>query len=920
MTLEWPDIAVVYVGLGSVCAAAAGLAIFGRRHIPLTVQAGFFLMALAADLLVTMLDHVMAVPVVPEAVAFVVNLVLMATWLVLAQAVDGPFRWRQAARYLVLWIAASLAIWVGAALLQGAPWPGPATYAMTLVAGSTAVSALSAWVFLNALRRGRPGNRRIAGAALAGLILGTGAVAVPLPAGSIAPLDLLYATAGLAAAAYAWVGIPWRAVSAAQQRLYDHINDGVIVLDRHHHVLHLNPAACEILGCVGEPVEGTSLTTFWPEGGDLLGRVTEAASEHHFTVNGIELLYSVTRLPLEGINGVGEGSVLLLQNITGREAMEQALKHRARELGRTNQLITDLAKVTTHLGAIRDPHQVWETLGAELRGIELQCAVISFNAEATSLTLRHLSLPPGANHGLELLARHQLIGHEVPRSRWPDDQVLFERSPIWYDEPIRLLHKMLPTVPERAVIEAAGQLGVARVKGICVLPLIAEKRVIGALPIWGADLGPEDSQVLSIFAGQVAGILNAADAHALEVQRTAALTRSNSMILALSRVAARLDSTTEFAKVVQTFGNELHALGIESLVGTVDAAKAFMRLEYTSVRPDVIQWAERLTGHTLRDLVISRRHWPTDRVITEGAPYWDPNGIRATLNVFPILSEEVHRRALQLAGIDLNSPVCYLPLAHDDDVIGVLAVWGGDLCLDDVPALTVFSTQLATAIRNARLLDDVQKRLNEKVVLLKEVHHRVKNNLQVISSLLNLQAARVPDRTTRDQLRESQNRVRSMALIHEKLYQSPNLADIDFAAYLRSLVSSLAQSYRDQAQSVQVDVQAIGSQLDLDTAIPCGLIVNELVSNALKHGFPEGRPGAIMVSLETADEDRLCLRVRDDGVGLPADRKRLDSSLGLSLVRTLSDQIGGTLTIVSSSGADFAVCFSAHGARQPAQA
>jgi len=218
------------------------------------------------------------------------------------------------------------------------------------------------------------------------------------------------------------------------------------------------------------------------------------------------------------------------------------------------------------------------------------------------------------------------------------------------------------------------------------------------------------------------------------------------------------------------------------------------------------------------------------------------------------------------------------------------------------------------------------------VVLLKEVHHRVKNNLQVISSLLNLQAARVissllnlqaarvPDRTTRDKLRESQNRVRSMALIHEKLYQSPNLADIDFAAYLRSLVSSLAQSYRDQAQSVQVDVQAIGSQLDLDTAIPCGLIVNELVSNALKHGFPEGRPGAIMVSLETADEDRLCLRVRDDGVGLPADRKRLDSSLGLSLVRTLSDQIGGTLTIVSSSGADFAVCFSAHGARQPAQA
>ena len=215
-----------------------------------------------------------------------------------------------------------------------------------------------------------------------------------------------------------------------------------------------------------------------------------------------------------------------------------------------------------------------------------------------------------------------------------------------------------------------------------------------------------------------------------------------------------------------------------------------------------------------------------------------------------------------------------------------------------------------TATRRAEEI--LQASLEEKEALLKEVHHRVKNNLQLISSLLNLQARSVDDPATAELFADSRNRVRSMALVHENLYRAGNFARVPMAAHIQSLCAQLARAYGLSGQPVELAVRVDDVQLILDRAIVCGLIVNELVSNALKHAFPGGRGGRIDVELRAGDGGRLQLSVADDGIGLsPRERDGTPGSLGLDLVDDLVGQLHGELALASGAGTRFTVSFGA---------
>ncbi len=203
----------------------------------------------------------------------------------------------------------------------------------------------------------------------------------------------------------------------------------------------------------------------------------------------------------------------------------------------------------------------------------------------------------------------------------------------------------------------------------------------------------------------------------------------------------------------------------------------------------------------------------------------------------------------------------------------------------------------------------MERSLREKEALLKEVHHRVKNNLQVISSILNLQSGYTKDQPTREMLRESQNRVRSMAWIHESLYRTENVSSVSFDKYLEKLGQNLFLSYRTSNQNVELRFTTDSVQLDLDRAIPCALMVNELVSNSLKYAFPDDKEGEIELVLK-ANGTQVELSVRDNGIGLPIsiDVATTDS-LGLQLVSTLADQINGSLQLAREGGTQFTVTF-----------
>lgn len=225
---------------------------------------------------------------------------------------------------------------------------------------------------------------------------------------------------------------------------------------------------------------------------------------------------------------------------------------------------------------------------------------------------------------------------------------------------------------------------------------------------------------------------------------------------------------------------------------------------------------------------------------------------------------------------------------------------------DDIGGIIIFSEDIT---RQKQIENSLKESLYEKEVLLKEIHHRVKNNLQIISSLLNLQETYVKENLTAiNVLQESQNRVLSMAIIHEMLCQSKNLSQINFTHYIKNLVSTLFSSY-GTGSNISTTINVENIYLNIETAVPCGLIISELVSNSLKYAFPH-KKGRITISLKAHDK-KYELIIGDDGIGFPEelDFKNIGSSLGLKLVNSLVNQLDGTIKLDRNQGTKYTIQF-----------
>jgi predicted ATPase/two-component sensor histidine kinase len=259
--------------------------------------------------------------------------------------------------------------------------------------------------------------------------------------------------------------------------------------------------------------------------------------------------------------------------------------------------------------------------------------------------------------------------------------------------------------------------------------------------------------------------------------------------------------------------------------------------------------------------------------------------------------------------------VLSLPLVKQSKLIGVLYLENelapGVFTPARLAVLRLLASQAAVSLENA-MLEEKQSLLAEKDALLHEVHHRVKNNLQLISSLLNLQAERVTDEAVAELFAESRNRVRSMAMVHENLYRAGNFARISMTMHVKTLCGHLAQVYDMGRLGVDMQIAVDDIQLDMSRAVSCGLIINELVSNALKHAFPDRQGGVLRIDLKAVDGQRCELRVSDDGVGLaPGFSVERDETLGLRLVHDLVLQLRGGVEVSRLHGTTFTIHFNA---------
>lgn len=258
-----------------------------------------------------------------------------------------------------------------------------------------------------------------------------------------------------------------------------------------------------------------------------------------------------------------------------------------------------------------------------------------------------------------------------------------------------------------------------------------------------------------------------------------------------------------------------------------------------------------------------------------------------------------------------RSVVC-IPLVKQSELVGMLylenTLTPNVFTNARIAVLKLLASQAATSLQNASL-EAENASLAEKEALLKEVHHRVKNNLQLISSLLNLQANRIADPAVAELFSESRNRVRSMALVHENLYRAGNLAKISMEVHVRALVAQLRQAYGLESQQIALQTRVSDVHLEMSRAVSSGLIINELVSNALKHAFPAGQPGRIWIELTATDEEAT-LVVGDDGVGLaPSFELTACNSLGMQLISDLTLQLHGHATVSRTPGTTFTISF-----------
>lgn len=279
-------------------------------------------------------------------------------------------------------------------------------------------------------------------------------------------------------------------------------------------------------------------------------------------------------------------------------------------------------------------------------------------------------------------------------------------------------------------------------------------------------------------------------------------------------------------------------------------------------------------------------------------------------SIFELISPECQKKARDDLNKTLNKNILrnleyQLVKKNGDQFIGEwnIAVIKGR---DKNPTAIMTTARDITHHKNIEA--QMQASIQEKNVLLREIHHRVKNNLQIISSLLNLQSMYIEDENALEVFKESQNRVKSMAIIHEKLYQSNNFAEINVAEYLNKLIENIYSSYGINIDRIKIEINAPDIHLDINKAIPCFLVANEVITNSVKHAFPDGS-GKIVIDFQIMDENYV-MSIKDNGIGLPEDFNNENTgTLGIQLINGLILQLDGKLEVNSNDGAEFKIIF-----------
>lgn len=395
----------------------------------------------------------------------------------------------------------------------------------------------------------------------------------------------------------------------------------------------------------------------------------------------------------------------------------EAEQQRAAELERQNAFTNALLQVVARVEAGSTPEQVMETLGVELHNLELDYIIMTLEPDKQALIFDYSSVDKSAISAIQKLTRANILGLRIPRDRWLSDEIIDQKQPLYESDPISGLLALYPGVPEALLKRVIKLAGMPLDVTAFYLPLVVEEQAVGIMAVWGARMLESDLPSLSVFANQVAVTLEKARLVAAEQQRAAELERSNILIGALSRVAASLEATLNLDEVLETLGAELNNLAMGNMLWMLDPEDESLIMQHTSVGATIQRTARKMMKVEMLGFRIPPERWkesePFRITIEQQQPFFTPDPISEIKKTIPKIPRRVIERVFQLAGLPPKVMGAHLPLMVNEQVTGLLVVWGVDLKESDAPALSIFASQMAVALEKAQLFEAEQQRAAE---------------------------------------------------------------------------------------------------------------------------------------------------------------------------------------------------------------
>jgi diguanylate cyclase (GGDEF)-like protein len=512
----------------------------------------------------------------------------------------------------------------------------------------------------------------------------------------------------------------------------------IIILDTRYHILDINQATEKLLGCSKQDVldmdiHHVPLLANHPW--DAL--LTDHGSQTQMTLpkDGTLQQFILQIFTLDNWLARTSGYIISFHNITQSEILADTLQSKSLELQYNYDLQSALSQAVTQMGSSTSPQKALEIMATHLHQLGLEFVLGILDKHHKKILVEFISLDPKFLQKAEKLTRIPVVGYKFSASIWPFPDLFQSKDIIFSDSTFTLVHQLLPQIPELVLKKSYAIVKVPIDEPVMYIPLYTEENPIGAIAIWGYRLQNVSQDILRLFANQTAVTLDNAHRYELEQKTNAELARSKAFTSALSTVAAEIGKTKDLDHVLEVLEEELRKLGFGNLLARLSDDGETATIDYISTSPEALQTIKKFTGINLERYSLKRKYWQkiAEDYFYQGKALFIDNPFEFTSLVIPKIPSKMLAKAVRLSEGHTQDKAIYLPLIEEKHAYGILGIWGTDLREKDIPALSVFASQVSSTMRSAEKIESEREetskvtRANKFITTLNQVALKLAN-------------------------------------------------------------------------------------------------------------------------------------------------------------------------------------------------